>query len=92
MIKQIRSFIYIYSASNEILNALYNSLLPETIEPPNPQRTQTKIYSKEDARVVILEISSKDLSSHRAALNTYLYILNSIIKTLEVITRSGRSD
>jgi len=89
VIKRIRSFVNIYSSNNRVLSSIYESLLPETLEPPNPQRTWTKILFEKDARTVALEINSRDLSSHRAALNTYLYILNSVVKTLEVFIRSS---
>ncbi len=87
MIGKIRSLLNIYSDTNKILLTLYESLLPETFEPPNPQRTYVKIHLDESNKKIVFEIDSRDLSSHRAAVNTYLYILNSIIKTLNELSQ-----
>ncbi|MCR8433033.1 MAG: KEOPS complex subunit Pcc1 [Crenarchaeota archaeon] len=67
----------------EDLIAIYKALVPETKNPPT-HRSEAKVWIED--RSLKIEISSKDLISLRAALNSYLrwiYILTMGLKVMK---------
>jgi len=75
--------IIVKEIDEKLINTLYRSLLPEIMNPPNTKRSIAEIYRESDDITII--IRSKDLSSHRAALNTYLYLLNAVLSSINFL-------
>ena len=75
--------IIVKEIDEKLINTLYRSLLPEIMNPPSTKRSIAEIYRESD--VITIIIRSKDLSSHRAALNTYLYLLNAVLSSINFL-------
>lgn len=68
------------AGDTKILRSLYNTLYPETVNPPS-QECVSKIDLEEEL-VVVIECSRINLL--RAVANSYLSIISMITKSLEV--------
>ncbi|MEZ0290271.1 MAG: KEOPS complex subunit Pcc1 [Sulfolobales archaeon] len=80
MDKSYESHIKIYVESENKLNTIYRSLIPEAREPPNPSRVSVSIDKRDE--YILIRIVSRDLSSLRAGLNTFLYLLSAVLRIL----------
>ena len=72
--------------NKNVLEPIYNALKPETKAPPT-ERSRSQIMIKDS--MVIIEIVANDLTSTRAAVNSYLRWLAGILNCLEVTIKWG---
>ena len=89
VLRGIKSLIRVESKDQRLITALHGSLIPEITEPPDTRRSRVEISNARQDEVAI-EIISRDISSHRAALNTYLYLIYSVIASIRETTRAHR--
>ncbi len=66
----------------EVINILYSSLLPEVRTPPS-YRSRSEI--RVSPQKMVLTIEAADLVSFRAAVNSYLRLINALIRVLREI-------
>ncbi|MEM2203842.1 MAG: KEOPS complex subunit Pcc1 [Sulfolobales archaeon] len=78
--KRYRAKIEVVGESN-IVGIIYEALAPEIETPPNLKRVGVIAYR--DRERYIIEIYSRDIPSLRAAINSYIYLIYTAVKTLE---------
>lgn len=66
---------------SKIIRIIYGALAPEIETPPNPGRVRASALYEEGKYVI--EIISRDISSLRAAINSYIYLIYAALKSLE---------
>lgn len=66
---------------DRLISALYRAIAIEALSPPNPNRVEARTLY-ETGRCII-EIRSTDIPSLRAAFNSYMYLLYTILRSLE---------
>jgi tRNA threonylcarbamoyladenosine modification (KEOPS) complex Pcc1 subunit len=69
---------------DRLLRAIFESISLEVKSPPNPDRVHARSSYREG--IISIEIYAHDMPSLRAALNSYLYLLYTLIKSLEAST------
>ncbi len=67
--------------SSDMADILYDSLKPE--EGSHGERSEVKVYLQEDT--VRIKVRAADVVSARAALNTWLRLVNVVLETGEVL-------
>lgn len=76
-----------FSGRDDIVGTIYRALEPEIKSPPNPERVRASAFYSEGR--LVIEISSRDIPSLRASINSYIYLAYVALKSLEAIERSG---
>lgn len=79
---EISAEISVVIDDQSIIRALYSSLKPETVKAPT-ERSTTKITLEKNT--ITIKISTNDLTSLRASINSYFKWLKAILESLEVI-------
>lgn len=72
---------------DRIIEALHGALEPEIKTPPNPGRVSVTATHPEGR--LFIEIFSRDIPSLRAALNSYIYLIYAVLRSLETAIESG---
>lgn len=71
------------SGESEIIETIYMALKPEIKSPPNPERVKADASYEGDK--LVIEISSRDIPSLRASINSYIYLAYVALKSLESV-------
>lgn len=79
---EIQARIKISISDSNLFRALYSALKPESERAPT-ERSTVKIIK--ETNFIIINISTNDLTSLRASINSYFKWLKAIIECLEVI-------
>ena len=80
---EVSTEIEIEFSKPEIAEIVYMSIKPETIKPPT-ERSKPKININKN--IITIQIYSKDLTSIRASINSYLRWIKTVIESLEVVS------
>lgn len=80
---EIQASIEILIPDKVILKSLFSALKPESEKTPT-ERSITNISIVEDT--IIIKISTNDLTSLRASINSYFKWLKAVIESLKVIS------
>ena len=70
----------------KLAKSVYKALLPETIAPAT-ERSKSKVMI--EGKKLIIEISSKDFTSIRASINSYMRWIKAIIKSIKMVKKYG---
>jgi tRNA threonylcarbamoyladenosine modification (KEOPS) complex Pcc1 subunit len=73
---------------SDIVKIIYEALAPEIETPPNLKRVSVSAHR--DRERYTIEIYSRDIPSLRAAINSYIYLIYTAIKTLETARETTR--
>ncbi len=87
-IEELKAYLKLELPSEKLAKTLYHSLLPEVLHPPSESRSRTVI--EQHNSIIKITIIAKDLSALRASLNTYLYWITGILKSINTAYRMGR--
>ena len=79
---RIRGKIILNVANPQIADVIYASLLPETQNQPS-YRSRSSIEKSNEK--VILAVEARDLTSFRAAMNSYLRLIHVLVRVLSEI-------
>ena len=83
---EIRAIIEL-KVEKRFLEAIYKALKPETATPPT-ERSKASIRINNNEDKIIIEIYSRDFTSIRAAMNSYIRWIKSIIDTINVVKQN----
>ncbi len=78
----LRAKITLYSLSSSTAKMFFESIEPETFSPPS-YRSRSKILYKKNSIEIIID--SKDRTSFRAALNSFLRFISMLIEVEETL-------
>ncbi len=79
---QIKAYLNICLDDKRALESTYKSLLPEVKSKPSKERGEA--YIRIEDKCIVLEIVARDISSLRAMLNGYLYLVHALLNTIDV--------
>ncbi len=83
--KELKAYLKLELESEKIAKTIYHALLPEITSPPSEERGIATI--KLGNNIVEVLITAKDLSALRALVNTYLYWIAGILKSINTTYR-----
>ncbi len=84
--KQIRAYLNICVDNEAIAKTIYKSLIPEVESKPSKERGE--VYLDLNDNCVVLDIYARDISSLRAILNGYLYLVHALSNTIDIVRRN----
>jgi len=77
------------AGEGKLVEAIYEAVSLEVRSPPNPDRVWASSHIRAD--LLSIELYSRDISSLRAALNSYIYLIYTSLKSLKVSGKCSRS-
>ncbi len=84
--RPIEVYLNICIDDKKTLDSLYKALVPEVESKPSKERGEA--YLDKGNECVLLRLVARDISSLRAMLNGYLYLVHAISNTIDVVRRS----
>ncbi len=81
---EVRANINIEFETNDLAEIVYRAIKPETIKPPT-ERSKPIIHKNKN--LISIQIYSKDLTSIRASLNSYLRWIKTIVESIKVVNK-----
>jgi len=85
--KSIEAYLNMCLDDKRILESMYKALIPEIESKPSKERG--KVYLSVEDNCIVLKIIARDISSLRAILNGYLYLVHALSNTIDIARRSS---
>lgn len=83
-IRRVHKALIEIAGQGKMLRAVCEAISLEIRSPPNPDRVYARSSCSEN--LLEIEIYAQDISSLRAALNSYLYLLHASMRSLELLS------
>ncbi len=84
--RSIEAYLNICLNDRKILESMYKALIPEVESKPSKERGEVYLSIRDNC--IVLKIIARDISSLRAILNGYLYLVHTISNTIDIARRS----
>ncbi len=82
----IEAYLNICLNDRKVLESIYKALIPEVKSKPSKERGE--VYLSIENECIMLKIIARDISSLRAMLNGYLYLVHALSNTIDIARRS----
>ncbi len=87
---RVEGYLTIHLDDDKAAEALYKALLGDIKDIPKSRRGNVEVEIKE--KQVELHVKAPDLSAARALINSYSYLIFSMLSALEAVKGGGRED
>lgn len=84
--KPVEAYLNICIDNIRLLESMYKALIPEIKSRPSRERGEA--YLSIENECIVLKISARNISSLRAMLNGYLYLVHTLSNTIDIVRRS----
>lgn len=79
---QVRSVLRVDVGAEDLAKDIYRALRPEILSPPSHR---SKVALRLEGGVLVIDLESPDLSSFRAAFNSYSRLIYAVLSTLQLL-------